>query len=52
MSKKFDVSGMEILCPCDSCQECGCDPTVCRCECHTLEENLQMALWNEGREVI
>ena len=21
-------------CKCDSCVECDCDPSVCRCECH------------------
>lgn len=21
---------------CDSCQECGCNTDVCKCECHTL----------------
>lgn len=50
MSKKFDVSGMEITCPCESCQECGCNPEVCRCECHTLDDP-QMKLWEDGCEV-
>ena len=22
-------------CKCDSCEECGCDPDICRCDCHT-----------------
>jgi|14_taG_2_1085336.scaffolds.fasta_scaffold46834_1 hypothetical protein len=22
-------------CKCDSCEECGCDPDICRCNCHT-----------------
>ena len=22
-------------CNCDSCIECDCDPSVCRCDCHT-----------------
>jgi hypothetical protein len=26
-------------CDCDSCIECNCDPRVCRCSCHTNEEN-------------
>ena len=23
---------------CDSCIECGCDPSVCRCECHKASQ--------------
>ena len=37
---------------CDSCQECGCDPDVCHCECHKIEDkDEQMNLWMEGCEV-
>ena len=25
-------------CDCDSCIECNCDPSVCRCDCHTDKE--------------
>ena len=25
-------------CDCDSCIECNCDPSVCRCGCHTEED--------------
>ncbi len=25
---------MNQECKCDSCEECSCDPEVCRCDCH------------------
>ena len=26
-------------CKCDSCVECNCDPSVCKCDCHCKEES-------------
>ena len=26
-------------CKCDSCLECDCDPSVCKCDCHCKEES-------------
>ena len=39
--------GEELVCmcnvgaepACDSCIECGCDPDVCRCDCHNNDGN-------------
>jgi len=37
LNKEEDNTQKE--CSCDSCIECNCDPKVCRCSCHTNEEN-------------
>jgi hypothetical protein len=39
MTSKFDITGMLMTNPCDSCQETGCDPEVCRCECHLIGDD-------------
>jgi len=30
---------------CDSCQECGCNTDVCKCECHKQDDKDQLDFW-------
>jgi len=39
MVNKTEEENTHKQCDCDSCIECNCDPKVCRCSCHTNEEN-------------
>jgi len=39
VNKTEEDNNTNKQCSCDSCIECNCDPKVCRCSCHTNEEN-------------
>ena len=35
---------------CDSCIECGCDPEVCRCDCHKANKEVDMNKYLKSKE--
>ena len=47
MSEELTTNGTH----CDSCIECGCDPEVCRCDCHKLsQEKVDMNKYLKSKE--
>ena len=51
--KIFDSTGSLIIeSTCDSCIECGCNPVVCKCDCHTkkvssVRPDLHLSFWKD-----